>query len=114
VEFQGKYERTSASEALDCVAVFDGTSFRLELLDAHAGLRHAPGAEREAKAAAQRDAAAAAEAAAKAKKQPRKAAARKAPPAEPQPEQVPLEGDVPGGALNEIEAAFFGGADDLD
>ena len=56
VAFQGKYERNA--EGLDCVAIFDGGAFRLEVLDSHASLRHAPGAERQV--TAQRVAAAAA------------------------------------------------------
>lgn len=44
--FQGRYEAAGAA-GLDCVAIFDGQSFRLELLSATVqSLRHVPGASR--------------------------------------------------------------------
>lgn len=131
VHFHGKFESTA--EGTEYVATFDGTSFRLERLDAAATLRHAPGAAREA--AAQRVAAlnAAATLPGKAKKRQKtapKAAAPAEPPAElpaelpveeppeesPPAEEPPAEAppaeaepEVPSGPMNALEESFFGG-----
>lgn len=115
--FQGKYERTQ--EGTECVAIFDGASFRVELLDAQAGLRHAPGAHREAAAQRAAELHPFPKAPSKAKRkqhqrqQPHapapaeeEKAAPTAAPAAPAP--VAEEVDLAASPFNDIEASFFG------